>query len=72
MKSVPMRVNMTTPDFKHFLVFLTQQFFTSKRPGLNDFHLFSKMEEWWASEAHKIKIVKTEILQLKGRNIDFL
>ena len=43
-------VNMTTPNFKHFLVFIIRQLFASKRPGLKDFCLFFEMEEWWASE----------------------
>ena len=63
---------MTKPSSKHFLVFLTQYFFASKIPGLKDFCLFSEVEEWWASEAQKIKILKNEILQLGGMNIDFL
>ena len=45
-----MPINMTTHNFKYFLVFKIKQFITSKRPGLKDFCLFSEMEESWASE----------------------
>ena len=37
--------NMNTPDFKHFLIFITRYFFPSKRPGLKDSCLFFEMEE---------------------------
>ena len=47
-------INMTTPNFKYFLVIKIKQFSTSKRPGLNDFCLFLEMEESLASEACKI------------------
>ena len=46
----PLGNNMTTHNSKCFLVFKTQQFITSKRPGLNDLCLFLEMEESWASE----------------------
>ena len=42
--------NMTMPDFKHFLVFITRYFFPSKRPSLKDFCVFFEMEEYGASE----------------------
>ena len=49
-------INMTTVNFKYFLVFKIKQFIASKRPGLSDFCLFLEMKESWASEANKIKI----------------
>ena len=52
---------MATPDFKQFLVLITKYFFPSKRPGLKDFCLFFGMEEWWTSEAHKVKFLENEI-----------
>ena len=42
--------NMTTPNFKHFLVFMIRQFFALKTPGFKDFCLIFEMEECWASE----------------------
>ena len=48
--------NMTSPNFKWFLVFKINQFSTSKRPSLNNFCFFLEMEESWISEAYKIKI----------------
>ena len=59
-----MNIKMTTPGSQHFLVLLSQYFFASKRLGLKDFGLFFETEEWWASEAHKIKILENEILKL--------
>ena len=57
--------NMTTPNFKYFLVFKIKQFITSKRPGLNDFCLFLEMEESWAlNQACKIKIQENKVLKL--------
>ena len=35
-----LRVNMTTPNFKHLLVFKTKLLITPKRSGLKDFCLF--------------------------------
>ena len=64
MNLVSIYSNMTTPDSNYFLVFLTLLFFASKRPGLKDFCLFFEMEEWWASEAHKIKFLENEIFKL--------
>ena len=65
------RINLTTPGSKHLLVFLTQYFLPQKRAGLKDFCLIFEMEEWLASEAHKIKILQNQILKLQGIDIKF-
>ena len=33
-------MHITTPDSKHFLIFMIRRFFASERPGLKDFCLF--------------------------------
>ena len=53
---------MTTPDLKHFLVFITRYFFASKRPGLKDFVYFLK---WRNAGPQKLPTIHSHIIVAK-------